>query len=37
MTTDQPLLDQFWKLTSENEENRIQAAYKIIRHLENKV
>ena len=37
MSTDKSLLDQFWKLTSENETQRIQAAFKIISHLQYKV
>ena len=31
------LLDQFWKLMSENEAQQYEAAYKILSHLEYKV
>ena len=35
--TDSMLLDQFWKLMSENEAQQYEAAYKILSHLEHKV
>ena len=37
MASDKPLLDQFWKLISDNENQRIQAAFKIVSHLQYKV
>ena len=35
--TDSMLLDQFWKLMSENEAQQMEACFKILSHLEYKV
>ena len=35
--TDSTLLDQFWKLMSENEAQQYEACFKILSHLEYKV
>ena len=37
MSVDKVTLDEFWKLSSENENKRINATYKIISHLEKTV
>ena len=37
MSVDKVTLDEFWKLSSENENKRINATYKIISYLEKTV
>ena len=37
MSTDKPLLDHFWRLISDNESQRISAAFKIVTYLQHKV
>ena len=37
MSVDKATLDEFWKLSSENENKRINATYKIISYLEKTV